>query len=280
MAKPVRRHKKTFKQYLHEVIFEADTFKGKIFDILLLISIVLSIIILMLESVPEFDSRYGELFRLTEWSLTILFTLEYAARIYAVERPSKYIFSLFGLVDLLAVLPTYLSVIFAGGQYFMIVRVIRLLRVFRVFKLVHYLGEGKILMQALKASRFKITVFIGGVISLVVIMGTLMYMIEGPENGFNNIPVSVYWAIVTLTTVGYGDLAPQTLIGQFFASFIMIMGYGIIAVPTGIVSVELAEAGKKVKEVHTQACPSCGAGSHDYDARFCKYCGADLKREL
>ena len=259
---------------MHEIIFEADTPAGKAFDVALLAAIIMSVLAVMLESVQSIEARWGDALRLVEWVFTALFSIEYLARVLSVGRPLRYMTSFLGLVDLLAVIPTYLSVFVAGGQYLLVIRTIRLLRVFRVFKLARYLGEMKVLVFALKAARPKITVFLLAVLSLVVIMGTLMYLIEGGEHGFTSIPRSIYWAIVTLTTVGYGDIAPQTFLGQFLASIIMIMGYSIIAVPTGIVTVELGKA--QQANVTTQACPACGAGGHDSDAVYCKYCGVRL----
>jgi len=263
-----------WRRKLHEVIFEADTFGGKAFDVALLWAIVISIVAVMLESVQSIEARYGMELRGVEWFFTVLFSIEYMARIVSVGRPVKYMFSFLGIVDLLAVIPTYLSIFFAGSQYFLVIRAIRLLRVFRIFKLARFLGEADVLMRALRASRFKITVFLGAVLSIVVIMGTVMYLVEGSENGFTSIPRSIYWAIVTLTTVGYGDIAPKTIIGQALASVIMIMGYAIIAVPTGIVTVELSQAGRA--GITAQACPQCASEGHDSDAHFCKYCGARL----
>ena len=260
---------------LHEIIFEADTPAGRAFDIALLVLIVLSVIAVMLESVASIDAEYGRLLRTFEWTVTILFTIEYVLRLYCVGKPAQYARSFFGIVDLLSILPTYLSMIIPGAQSFMVIRALRLLRVFRVLKLAHFVGEASELRAALRASARKIIVFLGAVLTLVAIVGSMMYLIEGEANGFTNIPVSIYWAIVTMTTVGYGDIAPQTPLGKILASVIMIMGYGIIAVPTGIVSVELAGVVKGSK-VSTQACPDCGAQGHSYDATYCKYCSSKL----
>lgn len=261
---------------LHEIIFEADTPAGKAFDVILLISILLSVLVVMLESVSSFQMRFGDELYYAEWFFTILFTVEYIGRIVAVTRPRKYVLSFFGIIDLIAILPTYLSFFFAGTQALLVIRSIRLLRVFRVFKLVRFIGEARQLNNALRASRAKIIVFLGGVFSLVVILGTLMYLIEGAENGFTSIPKSIYWAIVTLTTVGYGDIAPQTTLGQGLASLIMIIGYGIIAIPTGIVTAEMSMQKKKPGNISTQACPHCSAEGHDIDAVYCKKCGGHL----
>ena len=259
---------------LHEVIFEADTPLGKLFDILLIVSIVLSVIMVMLDSVSSIQQTYGRLLLLGEWIFTILFTLEYILRLYSVGLPLAYAKSFFGIVDLLAILPTYLSIFFPGTQYFLVIRVLRVLRIFRVLKLVQYLGEAQQLMQALRASRRKITVFLFTVLTLVIIFGALMYLIEDRDAGFTSIPKSIYWAIVTLTTVGYGDISPQTGFGQAVSAIIMVIGYGIIAVPTGIVTAELSKFYRK--GVSTQACLQCSAEGHDTDAKHCKFCGAEL----
>ncbi len=259
---------------LHEIIFEADTPGGKLFDILLILSIVISVILVMLDSVSSIRHSFGKQLFIGEWFFTILFTVEYLLRLYSVGRPLSYATSFFGLVDLLAILPSYLSIFFPGTHYLLVIRILRVLRIFRVLKLVQYLGEIHILSRALLASRRKITVFLFAVLSLVVVFGSLMYLIEKPEHGFTSIPRSIYWAIVTLTTVGYGDISPQTALGQAISAVIMIIGYGIIAVPTGIVTAELTKAYKK--GVSTQACPECSAEGHDVDAKYCKFCGAGL----
>ena len=259
---------------LHEIIFEADTPAGKLFDVLLIGSIVVSVSMVMLDSVSSIQVRYGGLLYLGEWFFTILFTIEYLLRLFCVGRPISYATSFFGMVDLFAVLPTYLSFLFPGTQYLLVIRILRVLRIFRVLKLVQYLGEARLLMHAMRASRRKIIVFLFAVLTLVVIFGSLMYLIEDPQSGFTSIPQSIYWTIVTLTTVGYGDISPQTSLGQTIAAMIMIIGYGIIAVPTGIVTAELSQAYKK--SVSTQACPECGAEGHDSDAKFCKFCGGQL----
>jgi len=264
----------SFRSRLHEIIFEADTPAGKAFDVALLILIILSVIAVMLESTPAIAARYGPWLRTFEWVVTILFTIEYLLRLYSVGNPLRYARSFFGIVDLLAILPSYLSIFIPGAQSLLVIRALRLLRVFRVLKLAQFVGEASELRAALRASARKIIVFIGAVLTIVVIVGSMMYLIEGEANGFTSIPVSIYWAIVTMTTVGYGDIAPQTPLGKILASAIMIMGYGIIAVPTGIVSVELA--GVTRKKITTQACPQCGAEGHDADAVHCKYCGSTL----
>lgn len=260
---------------LHEIVFEADTRAGRAFDLTVLVCIVVSVAAVVLESVGEIRLAYGAELRTLEWIFTVLFTLEYIVRLCAVKRPIRYAISFFGLVDLVSVLPSYLSLILAGSQTLLVVRALRLLRIFRVLKLGSFLGEAQVLMRALRASRAKITVFLGTVLVITLLMGSLLYLVEGPEHGFTSIPRGVYWAIVTMTTVGYGDLSPKTDVGQAIAACVMIMGYGILAVPTGIVSVELAAA-TRAKQWTTQACPSCSRGGHDDDAKHCKYCGAQL----
>lgn len=264
----------TLKKRLYEIIFESDTPAGKLFDVGLLIVIVLSTIVVMLESVPQF-ARNARLFTTLEWIFTILFTVEYILRVLVVNRKRKYVFSFFGIIDLLSILPSYLALIFSGAQVLLVIRVIRLLRVFRVLKLAQFIGAGHSLRNALVASRHKISVFLLTVMMSVIITGTLMFLVEGPENGFTSIPVSIYWSIVTMTTVGYGDIAPRTPVGQTLASFIMILGYGIIAVPTGIVSAEMFDLKSKEK-LSNQTCPHCLKEGHDKDAIHCKYCGAKL----
>jgi voltage-gated potassium channel len=265
---------KKWQSNIHEIIFEADTPTGRIFDISLIIIILLSVITVMLDSVKEINRVHGNLLYTLEWIFTIVFTVEYLLRLISVGRPLQYAKSFFGIIDLLAILPTYFSLLFPGSQYFIVIRIIRLLRIFRILKLVQFLKEAQLLVKALKSSGRKIAVFLFTVLLLVVIFGSLMYVVEGEEHGFINIPTSIYWAIVTLTTVGYGDVSPQTGIGQTIASFIMILGYSIIAVPTGIVSVEMAQAYKV--SVSTQACPQCSHEGHDEDAKYCKDCGAKL----
>jgi voltage-gated potassium channel len=265
----------TLKDRLHEIVFEADTRKGKIFDIFLLIAILFSVIIVMLDSVPSIVAENQRIFYTLEWVFTILFSIEYLMRLWITRKPWKYALSFYGVVDLLSVLPTYIALIVTGPQYLMIIRVLRLMRIFRVLKIARYVSEFNNLKSAMKRSRAKIIVFLVFIFGTVMILGTVMYLIEGAQNGFTSIPRSVYWAVVTLTTVGYGDIAPQTALGQFIASVIMIMGYGIIAVPTGIVTAELV----RTEDVHlnTQACPSCSKEGHEDDAVHCKFCGEPLR---
>mgnify|MGYP000182763179 CR=1 FL=1 len=262
--------KNTLRHRLHEIIYEADTRGGKIFDVVLLIAILASIILVMLESVSSFDAKYHTFLDISEWVITILFSIEYIIRIISIKKPLKYIFSFYGIIDLLSTIPKYLALIFAGTHQLAALRALRLLRVFRILKLARYIGASNRLLVALKASKAKIAVFLFFVIILCIILGTIMYMIEGEENGFTSIPRSVYWAVVTLTTVGYGDIAPHTPIGQFIASIIMILGYGIIAIPTGIVTSEITKSDKI--HTNTQSCPNCLAGEHIDDAEFCYNC--------
>lgn len=256
---------------------------GKWFDLLLFFVIIASVILVMLESVKDFDARYHEVLLTLEWVITIFFTIEYIARVVCIKKPAHYIFSFYGIIDFVSTIPLYLSYLVAGSQVFLAVRAFRLLRVFRILKLVQFIGEASQLKAALKASRTKILVFIYVVLILSVIMGTIMYLIESDEAGFTSIPRSIYWTIVTLTTVGYGDIAPQTNVGQFIATIIMILGYGIIAVPTGIVTVEFSRHGKKTTvasdiavDLNTQSCPSCSVEGHRDGAKYCFNCGGEL----
>ncbi len=259
---------------LHEVIFEADTRSGKIFDVTLLIAILLSVVAVMLDSTAAIRAAYGFELYVVEWIFTIFFTIEYILRLVSVARPLAYAGSFFGIIDLLAIIPTYLSLVVPSAQYLLVIRILRVLRVFRIFKLVQYLRDASILFKALISSVRKIIVFLIAVLAIVVIFGSIMYLIEGPENGFESIPQSIYWAIVTLTTVGYGDIAPQTSLGRFISALVMILGYALIAVPTGIVSVEMSRASHA--GATTQACPNCSKEGHDEDATHCKYCGQQL----
>lgn len=257
---------------LHEVIFEADTPTGKLFDVLLILSIVISVIVVMLDSVTALNIQYGQFFLFLEWLFTILFTVEYVLRLSCIGRPAQYAKSFYGVVDLLSILPSYLSLLLPGGKYLLVIRILRLLRIFRILKLVQYVGESNYLQRALWASRRKIAVFLLSVFLLMIIFGAVMYIVEGAENGFTSIPRSIYWAVVTMTTVGYGDISPQTGLGQAIASLVMILGYGIIAIPTGIVTAELTFK----QNLSTQVCPECSAEGHDVNAKHCKFCGADL----
>lgn len=269
----------SLKQRLYIIVFGTETRAGKIFDIVILWAIVLSVASVMLESVQELNARFGNIFTVLEWSFTILFTIEYSLRVLISKTPGKYVFSFLGVIDLLALLPTYLTLVTTGGSYLIVIRAIRLLRVIRILKLSRYLREASVLTDALRASRHKIFVFIGFVFTLVMIVGTLMYIIEsGVNSGFTSIPRGIYWAIVTVTTVGYGDISPQTNVGQTLASVLMLMGYAIIAVPTGIVTSEIAtaERDKKLEESNEKSCDLCGNRVHDHDAEYCKKCGNQI----
>jgi voltage-gated potassium channel len=265
---------RSWRERWYEIIFEADTPAGKLFDVILLIVIALSVLVVMLESVKSIRDAHGQLLRVAEWVITILFTIEYVLRLICAPRPGRYALSFFGIVDLLAILPTYFMVLFPGAQRLTVIRALRLLRAFRIFKLAHMLQEAATLRRAIWASRSKIAVFLAVVVIVVVIFGSAMHLIEGPENGFTSIPQSMYWAVVTMTTVGYGDVAPQTPLGKALAATIMVLGYSMIIVPTGIVTAELA--GVAHKPLTTQVCPECMAEGHDVDAAHCKYCGGRL----
>ena len=278
MRHPERPVGRGWRFRLHTIVFEADTPGGKRFDVLLLTAIVASVAAVMLESVPSVRARHGAALLAVEWGFTILFTVEYLVRFVSVRYPSRYALSFFGVVDLLAIVPTYLSLLLPGSQVLLVVRVLRMIRVFRVLKLGHYLAGGEELAQALRASRPKIVVFLASVVSIAVVMGALLYLIEGEAHGFTSIPRGVYWAIVTMTTVGYGDISPGTVPGQIVAAVLMIAGYAIIAVPTGIMSVAIAQ--RAAHPVSTQACLACSAEGHDVDADFCKYCGESLQPDI
>ena len=268
----------SWREKLRVVIFEADTPAGKAFDIALLVAIVASVGIVMAESVTPFRERYARQLDAAEWIFTILFTVEYGLRLLSIPQPARYARSFFGIVDVLAVVPTYLSILIPGAETLIVIRGLRLLRIFRVFKLGRFLGEANLLTRALLASRHKVIVFLGTIVILVTILGAAMYLIEGQENGFTSIPLSVYWAVVTMTTVGYGDVAPQTLAGKTLAAVVMILGYSIIAVPTGIITAEIVESAVGGK-ISTRCCPECTAEGHVVGARYCKDCGAPLQGE-
>lgn len=272
-----------WREKVHTVIAEADTPAGRAFDIVLLVLILCSIALVMLESVSEVNALYHDYFYLGEWIITIFFTIEYILRVISIKKPTAYIFSFYGIIDFLSTIPLYLSFVFIGSNALLAIRALRLLRVFRILKITRYIGEGNKLARALKDSRPKILVFLFAVLILSVIAGTLMYLVEGPEHGFKSIPISVYWCIVTLTTVGFGDIAPVTAAGQFIASVIMIMGYGIIAVPTGIVTSEMTRNKDSTKpgdehyvHTNTQECHNCGAKNHQDSAEYCHKCGTKL----
>lgn len=259
---------------LHEIIFEADTRAGRLFDLALIWSILISVFAVLLDSVRSIRDAHGELLGGLEWFFTLLFTIEYALRLFCIGRPLRYATSFFGIVDLLAIAPTYLSLLLPGSQYLLVIRILRVLRIFRVLKLARFIHEANALVRALRASSRKVAVFFSAILALVVVFGSVMYLIEGEANGFTSIPRSIYWAIVTMTTVGYGDISPSTPVGQAVAALVMILGFAIIAVPTGIVASEMSRA--QPGAVSTQACPECSSEGHEAGARFCKDCGARL----
>ena len=265
---------KTLRQRTYRFIFRSDTPASKGFDLALVFVIIVSVVSVILESIAAFNARHGRLLHQAEWMITVIFTLEYLARIWSHPKPLKYIFSFYGIIDFLAIIPTYLDVIFTGAMSLAVIRGLRLLRIFRIMKITRYSREGMIIIEALKASRVKIMVFLFAVMVIVLIIGTLMYLIERGNSGFTSIPAGIYWAIVTLTTVGFGDITPLTTFGKFIASFVMIMGYGIIAVPTGIVTFEIASSIRTARE--KRVCNHCGLGNHDADAVYCKSCGKKL----
>ena len=269
---------KKLQHRLYTIIFESDTPAGKAFDVGLICAIIFSVIIVMLESVQSFAEKYKILFLTLEWVLTLFFTIEYILRVYSSPQTKKYIFSFYGIIDFLATFPAYLIFFFSGAHYFMVIRAFRLIRIFRIFKLFNFLNEGEILLYSIRDSRRKIFVFFFFVVILVISIGTIMYMIEGslPNSQFNNIPNSIYWAVVTLTTVGYGDITPITAFGRFLSACVMLLGYTIIAVPTGIVSVSMINAHRK--RIQLKECSNCHAYGHDYDAVYCKYCGEKLTK--
>lgn len=265
-----------FRQKWHNIIFEADTRAGRVFDIILLIAILISVAVVIMESEAPLQEKYGHLFHILEWVFTIVFTIEYAFRIWCSFRPKAFIMSFYGVIDLLCILPTYVEAFYGGAHFLLTIRILRLMRIFRIFKLVPFLNEGRQLSVALQKSQRKIFVFFFFIGLLTVVLGAIMYVIESNQNsGFTSIPVSIYWAVVTLTTVGYGDIAPITPLGQAFAAFIMIMGYAIIAVPTGIVTVEMSRM-RSASDVDNRICPHCMREGHDIDADYCKYCGSKL----
>ena len=271
----VKSKEQQLKDKLYTIIFKANTPKGKLFDVILIWTILLSVALVILESVVEYRIEYRFWFFLGEWIFTIIFLTEYIVRIWIVRRKKSYIFSFFGVIDLLSVLPTFISIILPGAQFLMAIRILRLMRIFRVFKLSNYVAEAEILRRAMLASSRKILVFLSAIALLVIVIGSMIYVIEGPSHGFKDIPTSIYWAVVTLTTVGYGDISPQTAVGQFFASIVMVLGYSIIAVPTGIMTVALSQSSQKISQSKNK-CSSCKRKGHDVNALYCKYCGGDL----
>lgn len=272
-----RRDSGEWRLWLQQVIFGHETATGWAFDVVLILAILVSVAVVMLDSVERIALVHGQALRTAEWAFTILFTIEYLLRLYSAPDARKYAVSFYGVIDLLAVLPSYLALLFPGGRYLISIRILRILRVFRVMKLAQFVGGERVIINALMASRHKIAVFLFTVATVVVVVGSILYVVEGAEAGFTSIPRSVYWAIVTLTTVGYGDIAPQTPFGQMLASLIMIIGYGMIAVPTGIVTVEMASASRS--KAVPPICAGCGQSRHDPDAEYCKSCGRQLDRE-
>ena len=272
----VKNGRHSFREKLWEIIFEAETPSGKAFDVMLLIAIGLSVVAVMLESVNQIEANWADQLHALEWFFTILFTAEYFLRLWLVRRPMRYAFSFFGIVDLLACLPTYLAVFVPGAQSLLVIRMLRLLRMFRVLKMVHHVRGADVIMRGLVASRAKITVFFFSMLIFAVIVGTVIYLVEGSENAkFDNIPASIYWAIVTMTTLGYGDVVPITVGGKIIAAFTSLIGYAVIAVPTGIVSAEMVKAARPNET--TAACPSCGCHGHLPDARYCRKCGERME---
>jgi voltage-gated potassium channel len=268
-------HEQAWRTKLHDTIYESNTKAGKAFDIALLVFIFASILVVMLDSIGHYHKTYGHIFYILEWIFTALFTIEYILRLVSIKKPLQYVFSPLGIIDLLAIIPSYLSILFAGAQSLLVLRALRLLRIFRIFKLTHFLTEMEFLKIALTTSLKKISIFMLAVFTMVIILGSVMYLVENGRNGFDSIPDSIYWGIVTITTVGYGDISPVTAWGKFIASIMMFIGYGIIAVPTGIITTDIAIAARNKKH-GTESCPGCGKEGHDRDAKFCKYCGSAL----
>jgi voltage-gated potassium channel len=269
--------KRDWREKMHEIIYEADSKEGKLFDVVLLWLILASVVLVMLGSVKSLDAKYHETFNIAEWAITILFSIEYICRIICIKKPKNYIFSFYGLIDFASTIPKYLSLFFVGTGALLAFRSLRLLRMFRILKLGAYVGESNNLQKALYASKTKILVFLFAIIILCTILGTVMYLVEDESAGFSSIPKSIYWAIVTMTTVGYGDIAPQTVLGQLIASLVMILGYGIIAIPTGIVTSEITRQGMRKEDMSTLSCSNCSAGNHSSSAEFCYKCGEKLR---
>lgn len=265
----------SLRRKIHDIIFEADTKLGKIFDEVLMGFILLSVIVVMLDSVPDINNKYEKLLKCAEWFFTIIFSIEYILRVWTTKKASSYIFSFYGIIDLMSIVPTFLGLFLVGTHFLVVIRILRLLRIFRVFKLVQFMGASHLLIRSMQNSKHKIAIFFLIVLFTVTIMGSFMYIIESPEAGFTSIPKSIYWAIVTLTTVGYGDIAPQTVMGQTLASLVMLLGYAIIAVPTGILTSEIVSESKR-RCTNTHVCNNCNADYHDDGANFCKDCGTEL----
>ena len=273
----MRTQIETMRHTLYQIIYQAHTPAGRRFDIALIILILASVLTIILDSVAEISQQYGEQLSTAEWIFTILFTIEYILRIFCIHRPFKYIASFYGVIDLLAIVPSYISLLIPGSYYLQVIRILRVLRIFRVLKLVRYINQSNLLLNALMASRLKIAIFLFTISTLLVVFGSAMYLVEGPENGFTNIPVSIYWAVVTLTTVGFGDITPKTDLGRAISAVVMIIGYAIIAVPTGIITTELSQEMKRQhKLLNRRICPKCRKPDHDMDANYCRICGTEL----
>ena len=273
-------NKKTIKEKIFDIIYLSDTPAGKWFDLVLIFTILISVLVVMLDSVADLNLKYGHWFYIMEWTFTIVFTIEYGLRIYSVKNPVRYIFSFFGIVDLLAIVPAYFVLIFSGAQYMMVIRGLRILRIFRILKLTHYLGEADLLIKSLSGAKHKVLVFLFFMLTVVTIFGSLMFIIEGPEHGFDSIPQGVYWAVVTVTTVGYGDIIPMTPLGKGLASMMVIIGYSIIAIPTGIFTAELSKQIKTNRVKKGPECQVCNHHSLDPKAKFCSECGAELEQHI
>jgi voltage-gated potassium channel len=265
----------SWRERLHGVIYETNTGAGRIFDVSLLLFTITSTLVVVMDSVPEYHQRFGSLFFLLEWIFTIIFTLEYLLRLLVIRRPVRFVFSPLGIIDLLTILPSYLSILVPGAQSLLVLRALRLLRIFRIFKLTHFIDEAQFLTRAIRRSMRKIAIFMLAVVTITIVLGSVMYLVEGERAGFTSIPTSIYWAVVTITTVGYGDIAPLTPLGKFIASVMMLIGYGIIAVPTGILTTEIGNI-VRITGQSTEACPACGREGHDADAGYCKWCGSAL----
>lgn len=273
----MRNRIETLRHNLYRIIYQSYTPAGRWFDIALIVCILASVLAIVLDSVADISLHYGELLFAAEWFFTAIFTVEYILRIFCIHRPSKYIISFYGIIDLLAILPSYFSLFIPGSHYLQVIRILRVLRVFRVLKLVRFINQSNLLINALLASRLKITIFLFTISTLLVVFGAAMYLIEGPENGYTNIPVSIYWAVVTLTTVGFGDITPKTDLGRALSAVVMVIGYAIIAVPTGIFTAELSqEMRKQNARVDKRICPKCRKSGHEPDANYCRICGAEL----
>ncbi|MBW8185895.1 ion transporter [Shewanella nanhaiensis] len=268
----------TIKLKLRRVIFGTDTRLGRYFDISLIICIILSVTLVFLDTVASINSQYGQLISILEWFFTIVFTIEYLLRLYCSAQPVQYVRSFYGVVDLLSILPSYLALLFPGANFTLVIRILRLFRIFRVLKLLRYLSEGNVLLRAMLQSGRKVFIFFFSVSLIVMVLSAIMYVVEGPGNGFTSIPKSIYWTIVTITTVGYGDITPGTNLGQAIAAFTMLLGYSIIAIPTGILTAEISQEMGKSKDL--RRCSNCLKTGHENDASYCDHCGSELEAEI